>query len=254
MARGTFPQIFETFRHSDVPAAGSKFWTRHWDDTSSSSLILTAWCPWNRKFKNSQDSLVVSRKVTLLLWSRISAIKLMTSSFTFGMPLSNKSSALSRMKVQGSDISSKSEQSSSSADKRWSLWNVLDRRNKPRSLDVRSLFNVSPRSERKYNGRPCALRRCPTVIATDVLPNPGEPQTVTSRVASEVKCSRISLHSLSRPVKWGTIWERRDSGSRGLDSITRDKTSSSDWHKYRIKHLHSCQCYSNNLILYPSRF
>ena len=45
---------------------------------------------------------------------------------------------------------------------------------------------------------------CPTAIATEVFPNPGEPQIDTSRVDSDVTCLMISSHSLLRPVKFGT--------------------------------------------------
>ena len=41
-------------------------------------------------------------------------------------------------------------------------------------------------------------------MATDVFPNPGEPQIDTSRVDSEDTCRMISSHSPWRPVKLGT--------------------------------------------------
>ena len=228
IASGTFPQMCVTFIQSERLPSGSNFWTSCWEDESSSFLILTAWCPWKRKSKNLKDSLVVRRKVTLSLRFRISSSRLITSSFTFGTPLSSKSSALSRMKTQCSDISSNFEQSSSSAAKLcasvwWSSLSVVDWRSKPRNFDVRSPLDFIPRNDMKYTGRPCAWRSCPTAITTDVFPNPGEPHTDTSRVEAEVTWPIISSHSFSRPVKLGTFEGRHDLGRRGFDSVRKEK-------------------------------
>ena len=182
MANGTLPQVCLTFILSDLLASGSNSWTRFREDCSSSSLILKAWCPLKRRFKNSQDSLVVRRNVTLSLRLRISPIKSITYSLTSGRPLSKRSSALSRMKTKGFVIWAKIEQSSSSAVKRCDA--VAGCVSNPRNLDVRSLFSLRPRNERKYPNRPCAWRQCPMAITVDVFPNPGELHMKTRRVAS----------------------------------------------------------------------
>ena len=182
VANGTLPQVCLTFILSDLFASGSNSWTRFREDCSSSSLILKAWCPLKRRFKNWQDSLVVRRNVTLSLRLRISPIKSITYSLTSGRPLSKRSSALSRMKTKGFVIWAKIEQSSSSAVKRCDA--VAGCVSNPRNLDVRSLFSLRPRNERKYPDRPCAWRQCPMAITVDVFPNPGELHMETRRVAS----------------------------------------------------------------------
>ena len=120
------------------------------------------------------------------------------------------------MKTKGFVIWAKIEQSSSSAVKRGDA--VAGCVSNPRNLDFRPLFSLRPRSERKYTNRPCAWRRCPMAIAVDVFPNPGELHMETRRVASLFTWAMTSLHSFSRPVKWGTIEGRFDFGRVGLNS------------------------------------
>ena len=48
-------------------------------------------------------------------------------------------------------------------------------------------------------------------IATDVFPNPGEPQIDTIRADPEVRWLTMSSHTFWRPVKCGT-----NSGRRGI--------------------------------------
>ena len=50
-------------------------------------------------------------------------------------------------------------------------------------------------------------------MATDVFPNPGGPQTLTSRVTSSVIWSSTALHSLSRPTKFGISSGVEESGT-----------------------------------------
>lgn len=52
--------------------------------------------------------------------------------------------------------------------------------------------------------------RLPTEVATEVFPNPGEPQMETIRVLPEVMWSMISSHSFWRPAKCGTVGGRYD--------------------------------------------
>ena len=51
---------------------------------------------------------------------------------------------------------------------------------------MRSIFDFSSRNETQQTGSPLDWRSCPTAIATDDFPNPGEPQMDTRRVDSEV--------------------------------------------------------------------
>ena len=53
-------------------------------------------------------------------------------------------------------------------------------------------------------------------MAADVFPNPGGPQTLTSRVTESVKWSSIDLHAFSRPTKFGI--------SSGMDESGTNKT------------------------------
>ena len=90
MAKGTNPQIFAIFEHSEAVAFGSNPPTNVWEKDSCNGLILTAWWPWKCTFINSRDSLVVRRNVKFLNWLRITSRGFMKSSFTFGAPLSSK--------------------------------------------------------------------------------------------------------------------------------------------------------------------
>ena len=51
-------------------------------------------------------------------------------------------------------------------------------------------------------------------MATDVFPNPGGPQTLTSRVTEFVKLSSIVIHALSRPTKCGISSGMDESGTK----------------------------------------
>ena len=215
IAKGTSPQICRIRVQSEDFAAGRTAFTNLVAETSSSGLILTLWCPCKSTFRKSRDSLVVTKNVIALLRLRISFKSPMTSFFTPGSPSSNKLSALSRIKIDRSEISLKSRQSWSSRDgydrDGWSF--LTDGLTKLRSFEVRSVFDFSSRNESQQTGIPLDWRSCPTAIATDVFPNPGEPQIDTSRVDSEVTWPIISSHSLWRPVKLGTI-----AGREGVDS------------------------------------
>ena len=57
-------------------------------------------------------------------------------------------------------------------------------------------------------------------MATDVFPNPGGPQTLTSRVTSSVKWSSTALHSLSRPTKFGNASGMHWSGTNKSEETT----------------------------------
>ena len=204
IAKGTCPQIWVIRLQSEVLASGSNSCTRDLEDVSSSGLILTAdW--WNSRCKsrNPKDSLVVIANFTFWFRLRISSRNSTTSSrFTFGRPLSSKSSALSRMKTRSSDISLKSWQSSSSRDKCWAEKVFFEGcLKKLRSFEVKSAFDRSPRNESQKTGKPLDWISWPTAMATDVFPNPGEPHMDTIRVDSENKWPMISSHSFWRPVK-----------------------------------------------------
>ena len=208
MAKGTCPQSCAILLQSATLACGNNSWISVWAEASPNVPILKPRWPWKWTSINSRDSLVVTMNVTLGFCLRVSSRSCMTSSFTFGRPLSNKSSALSRINTDCFDISLSSWQISSSRDRCWSdgflSWMVGCVR-RLRIFEVRPAFDWSPLNETQYTSSPWVWRACPTAIATDVFPNPGEPQIDTSRVDSEVTCPMISSTSLCRPVKLGTI-------------------------------------------------
>lgn len=150
-ANGTCPHSCAILRQSWVLALGSNSRTSSWEELISSGPILTDWWPSKRTFMYSKDSLVVTRNFTLLFRLRISSRRWMTCSFTSGAPtLSSNSSALSRIRSEGPEISAKRLQSSSSSDRRWDGWLfVTECFRKLRSFDVRSTFDCSPRNETK---------------------------------------------------------------------------------------------------------
>ena len=156
IAKGTSPQICRIRVQSEDFAAGRTAFTNLVAETSSSGLILTLWWPCKSTFRKSRDSLVVTKNVIALLRLRISFKSPMTSFFTPGSPSSNKSSALSRIKTDWSEISLKSRQSWSSRDScqkdGWSF--KKDGVTKLRSFEVRSAFDFRPRSDTQQTGSP----------------------------------------------------------------------------------------------------
>lgn len=149
-ANGTCPHSCAILRQSWVLALGSNSWTSSWEELTSSGPILTDWWPSKRTFMYSKDSLVVTRNFTFLFRLRISSRRWITCSFTSGSPLSNNSSALSRITSKGPEISAKSLQSSSSSDRRCEDWLFAKECfRKLRSFDVRSTFDWSLRNETK---------------------------------------------------------------------------------------------------------
>ena len=96
---------------------------------------------------------------------------------------------------------------------------MTDRLIQPRIFEARAAFDLRPRKDNQQTGIPLFRRSCPTAIATDVFPNPGEPQIDTSWVVSEVKWPMISSHSLWRPVKQGTILGREVAKGDGLTPL-----------------------------------
>ena len=153
---------------------------------------------------------MVNRNLTFSLRLRRSFIKLTVFSFTSGSPHSNKSSALSRINKHGSDSLSKMKPISSAAVKLWFFDSAV--RKWLSNFDVKSPFELSPRSEIEQTVRPTFWSWWPIAIAVDVFPNPGDPQTDTICVESEVKWSIISSHSFSRPVKWEGRFNREKRG------------------------------------------
>ena len=221
IAKGTSPHICRIRVQSEELAVGRRVFTKAIADSSSNGLILTLSWPCSSIFRKSSDSLVVKANMVALLRLRISFKSSMTSFFTPGSPSSNKLSALSRIKIDRSEISVKSRQSWSSRDgcekDGWSF--LTDGLTKLRSFETRSVFDFSSRNESQQTGIPLDWRSCPTAIATDVFPNPGEPQIDTRRVDSEVTWPIISSHSLWRPVKLGTMAGREGMDSDGLSPV-----------------------------------
>ena len=222
IAKGTNPQICRIRVQSEELAVGRRAFTKVIADSSSSGLILTLSWPSKSRFRKPRNSLVVKANMVALLRLRISFKSPMTSFFTPGSPSSNKLSALSRIKIDRSEISLKRRQSWSSRDgydrDGWSF--LTDGLTKLRSFEVRSVFDFSSRNESQQTGIPLDWRSCPTAIATDVFPNPGEPQIDTSGVDLEVTWPVVSSHSLWRPVKLGTIAGREGKDSDGLTPVT----------------------------------
>ena len=57
-------------------------------------------------------------------------------------------------------------------------------------------------------------------MVTDVFPNPGGPQTLTSRVTPSVRLCSTALHSLSRPTKFDNSSGMDESGTNKSEETT----------------------------------
>ena len=221
IANGTCPHSCVICVQLLALISGSNLETKVWAKASSSGFILKPLWPWKCTSINSRDSRVVTMNLTVWVCLKISSRSCRTTSFTFGQPLSSKSSALSRINTEGFKSLLNSWQSSSSMDRCWTdgCLFIVGCLRKLRNFEVRSALECSPRKDTQYTGSPWDWSSWPAAIATDVFPNPGEPQTYTSRIDSESTCLMISSHSLWRPAKSGTIGGRAARKSNGPKPI-----------------------------------
>ena len=211
MARGTCPHSFIMQLRSLSETFGSNVFTNSAEEASSRTPTLSRWMG-SLWLKSLWDSREVTRRFMWLHLTRSSSISLRTSCLTWVSLDSSKSSALSKIRTKGDRHFRKHWMSRSEGDT-WSA--SLASSNIPSRFETKSCLVFNPRRDVKYTGIFLSRNSCATWMATEVFPNPGGPQTSTSRVDPSVNWSKIFLLSSLRPTKCGILSGIHDSGNGG---------------------------------------